>query len=238
MSRKILILRPQPGADETGRRAREMGLHPVISPLFEIVPAAWEAPAASSFDAVLLTSANAARHGGSGTAPFLGLPCYAVGEATGGAAREAGFTDVRTGKSDGEALLRQMIRDGVGHALHLCGTDHVALEMAQGSITRRSVYAAVPATALAPEALAALRGGAVVLVHSPRAGALFAALAAQAGVDRAAIGLAAISEAAADAAGPGWSVKRIAAAPRDEALLELAVKLCKGEAFGETGSGG
>ncbi|MEA3064722.1 MAG: hypothetical protein QOJ27_1168, partial [Sphingomonadales bacterium] len=41
------------------------------------------------------------------------------------------------------------------------------------------------------------------------------------------IRVAAISAAAAEAAGEGWAAKAVAAAPRDQALLELAAKLCK-----------
>ena len=58
----MLILRPQPGADETAARARTLGLEPVVAPLFTIRPLAWEPPDPAEFDAVLLTSANAARH--------------------------------------------------------------------------------------------------------------------------------------------------------------------------------
>jgi uroporphyrinogen-III synthase len=45
--------------------------------------------------------------------------------------------------------------------------------------------------------------------------------------DRAPISLAAISAAAADAAGPGWAAVHVADRPRDHALLELAARLCK-----------
>ena len=53
------------------------------------------------------------------------------------------------------------------------------------------------------------------------------------GLDRSTIAVAAISEAAAAAAGFGWQTRAAAGHPEDEALLELAVKLCKTE--GEKG---
>jgi uroporphyrinogen-III synthase len=56
---------------------------------------------------------------------------------------------------------------------------------------------------------------------------LFAELAQRAGLDRAAIRITCISQAVADAAGPGWASVRAAAQPRDEAVLELAAELCK-----------
>jgi len=56
--------------------------------------------------------------------------------------------------------------------------------------------------------------------------------------DRSSVSVIAISPAAAQAAGDGWALKAVAAAPRDEALLELAVKLCNNPRPGRTGAGG
>ncbi|MGD9811804.1 MAG: uroporphyrinogen-III synthase, partial [Sphingobium sp.] len=64
MSCTVLILRPQPGADATAGRAKELGLEPSIYSLFATEPLAWTAPDPAGFDAVLLTSANTLRHGG------------------------------------------------------------------------------------------------------------------------------------------------------------------------------
>ena len=41
---KVLILRPQPGADESAARARALGLDPVVAPLFSLRPRSWEPP--------------------------------------------------------------------------------------------------------------------------------------------------------------------------------------------------
>ena len=124
---KILVLRPQPGADETAARARTLGLEPVVTPLFSVRALAWTAPDPGGFDAVMLTSASAARQAAAGLAPFRTLPCYAVGEATAAAAGEAGFADIRVGPDDGAALLLMMAEDGVRSAFHACGQDHLAL---------------------------------------------------------------------------------------------------------------
>jgi uroporphyrinogen-III synthase len=212
---KVLILRPEPGAAETAMRARALGLEPIVAPLFAIRPLAWTPPDPAGFDAVLLTSANAARHGGGGMTPFFALPCYAVGERTAEAARDAGFVDVRTGSSDAAALVALAERDGFSSMLHLCGQDHIDLDR----VSSIAVYAADPSGTLPPEPEQA-----VVLLHSPRAAARFAELA---GARRDAFRIAAISTAAAAAAGPGWRSVAIAAAPRDQALLELAAKLCQ-----------
>jgi len=211
----VLILRPQPGADETAARARALGLEPVVAPLFTVRPVDWDVPDAGDFDAVLLTSAHAAR----GIPRRLtSLPCYTTGEASARAAREAGFGDVLSGPSDGEAALAMARSDGRSRLLHLCGRDHVAL----GGVERRIVYAADALAALPDTVREALAADAVVLLHSPRASALFAGLVE----NRRGIRLALISGAAAVAAGEGWAEKAVAARPRDEALLEVAAKLC------------
>lgn len=212
-----------------------MGLDVMLSPLFRIVPLEWETPDAAAFDALLLTSANAARHAEPQLGPFSQLPCFAVGEATAAAARQAGMADVQTGPSDGKAALDLAADRGARRLLHLCGREHVPLGRAGVTVTRRLVYAAEPEPALPQPALAALMAGAVALIHSPRAAAHLAHLLDGTGIDRRTVRLAAISAAAAEAAGTGWKDVAVAAAPRDEALLELAAKLCKTDAD-ETGN--
>jgi uroporphyrinogen-III synthase len=137
---------------------------------------------------------------------------------------EAGFSDVQIGPADGEAAVA-MIRPGQ-QLLHLCGREHLPLDH-EGGIKRRVVYASEAVATLPPTAHSALARGALALVHSPRSGAQFGQLVDKAGMARAMIAVAAISEAAAASAGTGW--RRLAAAdrPRDEALLELAAELCK-----------
>jgi uroporphyrinogen-III synthase len=190
-----------------------MGLKPVVAPLFAITAVTGPAVEAARFDAVLLTSANGARHAPAG---LERLPCFAVGEGTAGAARAAGFGDVRTGPRDGAAAAAMMTAAGVRRALHLCGRDHLAVEAQGVEIERRIVYSAEPLPRPRFE------GPAVAMIHSARAGARFAELAG----DRSGIAIAAISEPAAAAAGEGWAAKAVAEAPRDQALLELAAKLC------------
>lgn len=219
--RRVLILRPEPGASETAGRARAIGLEPVVAPLFTVRPVAWEPPEAA--EAVLMTSANAPRHGGDGLKRLAGLPCYAVGEATAAAAREAGFADVRAGPGDGAAAVGMMAADGVATALHLCGRDHIPLEHPDIRIARRIVYDAVAAEVLPEAARDAAGRGAVVLLHSPRAASLFARLVP----DRTGLRAAAISPAVAKAAGEGWAIVASAGTPRDAPLLELAAKLCQ-----------
>jgi uroporphyrinogen-III synthase len=228
--RPLLVLRPEPGAARTAQAARLLGLEALVAPLFTVRPLAWQPPDPGAFDAVLLTSGHAARLGGAGLTSFLRHPCYATGEATAAAAREAGFADVRVGAGDGAAALALLAADGHSRALHLCGRDHVALEMGGVSVERRAVHASEAERALPKDAHDAMAQGCVALIHSPRAAAVLDRLA----VHRGRVLLAAISPAAAAAAGSGWGAVEAAAAPRDEALLELASKLCK--TGGVTGS--
>ncbi|HTU09310.1 MAG TPA: uroporphyrinogen-III synthase [Allosphingosinicella sp.] len=215
---RILILRPQPGADETAARARALGLAPVVTPLFAVRPLAWTPPDPAGFDAVMLTSASAARQASEGLTPFKALPCYAVGEATAAAAEEAGFADIRVGPDDGKSLLLMMAEDGVRTAFHACGQDHLAFGHPEVAITRVPVYAAQEVDMLPVPAEDML-----ALLHSPRAATLFAALAG----DKSRIRLAAISAKTARAAGEGWRSVSVAPRPRDQALLELAAELCQ-----------
>jgi len=64
--------------------------------------------------------------------------------------------------------------------------------------------------------------GDVVLIHSRRAGRRLGELVE----DRAGVAVAAISAAAADAAGGGWAAIEAAETPADDALLALAARLC------------
>ena len=223
MTNLVLVLRPEPGAQATAARAVDLGLRPVIAPLFSVAPLPWTAPDPAGFDAVMFTSANAARHGGDGLTSFHRLACYATGEATAQAASEAGFGEVQVGPSDGAALLALMEAQGVRRAFHPCGRDRTALAPSPVKLVDVAVYAAEPVRALPPEAAAALARHALVLVHSPRAGRLLDRLYAG---ERDLIAIAAISEAAAEAVGPGWKAVHAAPEPRDHALLELAAKLC------------
>lgn len=222
MMRAVLILRPQPGADETAARARARGIEPVVAPMFDAHAVGWEAPPPDAFDAVLFTSANAPRHAGEGLAPYRHLPCFAVGEATALAAAEAGFGHVRTGPSDGAAVVKMMARDGVRRALHPTAEERVSLGSDGIEIVAVPVYAADAADRLSDVAVAAILAGAIVLLHSPRAAALFAE---RIGERRAQTRIAAISDAAAAAAGTGWAGVTVALEPRDEALLAAAEEL-------------
>jgi uroporphyrinogen-III synthase len=214
--RRVLVLRPEPGASATVERARALGLDAIGVPLFEVGPLPWEAPEPGAFDGLLLTSANAVRHGGDELLKLRGLEVYAVGDATAEAAREAGFDIAATGDAGVDRLLAS-IEAGL-RLLHPCGEDRREAQQARQQIASIPVYRAKPIDSpdLSPGK------GAVALVHSPRAGRRLAELMR----DRASIAIAAISPAAAEAVGHGWESVEATAEPSDDALLALAARLC------------
>jgi len=218
MTPRLLILRPQPGAGVTAARAAALGLDAIVAPLFAIEPVAWAPPGAGGYDAVMMTSANAARMGGEGLDAWRGHRLYVVGEATAAAARTAGFGDIVVGPTDAAALIAQARADGVGRLLHFAGADHVAVDDAD--IDRVIVYTSVDR--VPPELGDLADENLVALVHSARAARRFATLAP----DRSRIAIAAISAASAAAASDGWRALDVADRPTDGALLAVAARLC------------
>ena len=209
--RRLIVIRPEPGASASVAAARRLGVEAEAVPLFAVVPVEWGPVEPALFEGIVATSANAFRHGGTGLDKLRALPVFAVGEATAAAAREAGFAVAATGDGGREAIP---LPDG--RLLHLAGRDHLPVG---GGAEAVVVYASEPVDP--PPALDAV-AGAVVAVHSPRAGARLAAL-----VDRRGrTAIAAISAKAAEACGAGWDQVAVASAPREAELLALAGELC------------
>ena len=217
---KVLILRPQPGADETAvASAGDGAANRCVAPLFTVRPIAWTPPEPPAFrrglpdqrqrraprrrrlDAIprpaLLRGRRAHRRGGRGR----------------GLRRCPHGSERRRARSPPWPA-----RSGVKAAVHFCGRDHIALgppvaadrpglcRRRRGPAPRRPRRRPRPA----PFALAA------------------AALFRRAGRRRAATSASPRSAPqAAAAAGAGWQSIAVAAAPRDQALLELAAKLCQ-----------
>ena len=219
--RPLVIVRPEPGASETARAAEKLGLRPVVMPLFKVEPVEWRAPDPAEFDALLLTSANAVRHGGAELPRIQSLPANCVGEATAAAARDAGFSIATVGSDGVDALLALVPPDL--RLLHLCGTDRREPDAPGRTIRAIPVYRA--AQLPRPKSLKEM-DAAVVAVHSPRSGSRLAQLAKEARLRRDEIAIVAISGEAAAAAGEGWESVKAAAEPTDAALLALAASLC------------
>ncbi len=218
MSRPIAVLRPEPGNRVTAIAIEAQGHRTIRLPLFETRPVAWAGPDATGYDALIVTSANAFRHGGTGLVRLLDLPVWAVGAATAEAARRNGFTVAGTGDAGSAKLLAMAEAAGVRCALHLAGRERT---VESGGIVADilTVYASEPRD-IAPEAAVQL-DGAILLVQSARAGERVRELVG----DKAHTVLVAVSDGAADAAGTGWQQVVIPGGVTGTALVDAAIAL-------------
>ena len=211
---RITVVRPEPGNTATAIRARALGYDVVQCPFFAVRALAWAAPCPRDYDALIVTSANAVRHGGAGLDTLKALPVVAVGGASAAAARAAGFQVVATGSGDAVAAGALAAANGFARVLHIGARDRVAIPGADAV----SVYASEPLP-LSEDIVAVLHDR-IVLLHSARAAIRLGELAD----DRARVGIAALSAQVADAAGPDWDSVRIASATTDAALLDTLAR--------------
>jgi uroporphyrinogen-III synthase len=230
----VLVTRPAGEAGAFAARLSAAGWRPILWPLLEIAPTG-DPPDLAAAQAVLLTSANAARavtgRLGPPSAPRPRALC--VGAATARAAGIAGFAaETPHEAGDGAALAAwsaARLDPAAGEILFLRGAEIAgdpagALRAAGFAVREQVVYAARPATAAPPAVDAALAAGAVdaAAFFSPRAAATFARLAQPWRAGLAGAFAAAISAAAArPLAGLGFG--RIAAAARPEAACVEAL---------------
>lgn len=232
---RVLVTRAEPGAAETAARLAAMGHDVIRAPMLTIEDVAATSDI-SPFVALLFTSAN-------GVAAFARvnaartLPAYCVGDATGDAARSAGFTDVRVGGGDVRELAKfvaQSRRPDDGALLHVSGAD-IAGDLARDlslrgfTIERRIFYRAVAATHLPTDAETALKSAHpridVVLFHSARGARAFVEIVKH-NIDCRRITALCQSDAVASAASAlAWRDILVAQAPRDDALLALLAAL-------------
>lgn len=233
MTRMVVVLRPEPGNTRTADALRTRGLDVRQVPLFAVVPVYWTPPNPTGFDGLLLTSANAVRHGGTGLDLFKRLPVVAVGAATAAAASGAGFAVAVTGGEDARAVVTEARDRGFARLLHLAGRERAPTENGVEAVT---VYAseAVPI----PADVARSFEDTLVLVHSARAATRLAELVDEAGADRSRIALVAISRAAGDAAGTGWGDVAIAPEPSDSAVVAMAAASANTRAIDQRARGG
>ncbi len=213
MTRALAVLRPEPGNAATAARVEALGLRALRLPLFAVRPLAWDAPDAQRFDTLLLTSANAIRHGGPSLSRYRALPVLAVGAATARAASDAGFDVALVGAKGIAALLANA---GNRRALYLHARE-ASIPAHPAIVAARPVYASDPLP-LTPEEQATI-SGTVALLHSVRAARRLALLLPA--LERAHTRIATLSPAIAAATG-GWEAIAVAAEVSDTALLSAA----------------
>ncbi len=221
---RVIALRPEPGLSVTLALGREMGLDIHGAPLFEIGAVSWDAPDPEHFDALLIGSANAIRHGGDLISQFRNKPAYVVGKATEEAARKAGLAIAASGEGGLQEVLDRV--EPPARLLRIAGAQRVPLEVPEGlTIETVTVYAAHPLPL--ERALFEPSGdGAVVLLHSAVAARHFASECDRIGLDRGKLHIAALGPRIAAATGMGWQSVHVCETPRDADLLALAARLC------------
>ncbi len=198
-----------------------MGIAVEGFPLAEVHPLAWQPPHEGDFDALLLGSANAVRHGGAALVQWRGRPAHVVGEATARAARAAGLAVVSVGQGHLQPVLDGLAQEGPLRLLRLTGEAHVAVTPPENvSIETRVVYRVIHRP-IPPEFAARLAQGGIVLLHSGEAARHFASECSRLGIARATISLAVLAPRIGQAAGPGWQRVHTAAQPMDSALLAM-----------------
>lgn len=224
MSVRVAVTRALPEANATAERLRALGAEPIVAPLLTIVPCAYDTNVEGA-QALLFTSTNGVR-AFPDPRRARDVPVLTVGDATGEAARAAGFANVRSGNGDVAALAavaEATLDPANGTLIHISG-DHVAgdlsgaLSAAGFSVERRIAYASVAASALPAPLLEPFD---IVLFHSARAAQTFVKLGAP-NADR--LVAACLSQAVADAArAASWRKLIVSPAPREDALLAAAL---------------
>ncbi len=219
---RVWITRAEPVASRTAARLRDMGCEPLIQPLLAVEPLAPPLPDLDRFAALAFTSAN-------GVAAFAALtprrdrPVFAVGEATAGAAREAGFVAVRSADGDLTDLAR-LIAAELSQAVLLAplaetpaGDLAAALDAAQArdvAVQTLTVYRTTWVVQVDPPPFDA------VLIHSPRAAQALASWATASPTRLAQAVCACISAAAAAPLTPLGLTPAVSEQPNETTLLK------------------
>ncbi len=230
---RILVTRPREDAAPFAEALARLGHEVLLEPLLEVRLRDVPAPDLTGVQALLFTSANGVRALARLTAS-RDLKALCVGDATGRAAREAGFTEVESAAGDVislAALVRDRLRPDGGPLLHAAATvsagDLAGDLGASGYEVRRAVlYEAVPAARLSDAAARALAQGRIdaVSLFSPRTARTFARIVAQTALASscAMVDMLCLSQAVADALGATPRRKLLVAAePTQNALIDL-----------------
>jgi uroporphyrinogen-III synthase len=190
---RVLVTRPEPDAERTAQKLRARGCDVLLAPVLQIEFIVGNDFGAGPWDAVALTSANAAhalrRH--PRRRELVALPGLTVGRRTAEVARAVGFTDVASAEGNEQALA-QLISGryyGGNKILYLAGEnragDLAAAVAPKGiKVDIVVVYRAVAAQQLAPAVVAALETGTVDAVthFSRRSAGIYLDCARAAGV--------------------------------------------------------
>ena len=173
MSQSVWITRTQPGAAQTAKRVEALGLTPVIAPLLEITATAHSSAAPQPGEALAFTSANGVRAFAS-LSDKRGFHVYCVGRATAEQARAIGLEHVKSADGAVDDLAALLRADAISQLVHYSGVhvagDLVGALLASGVKARREIIYGTQSAAVIPDgAQAVIKGGGIVMLHSPKA---------------------------------------------------------------------
>ena len=105
---RVLVTRPQPGADRTAARLTSLGYEPVVLPLTQTLALSQDLPEAKP-DLVIATSPQAFHHLSQALRDVLArVPVIVTGDGTAKAAREAGLAHVETAGGNVAGLIDRL----------------------------------------------------------------------------------------------------------------------------------
>jgi uroporphyrinogen-III synthase len=230
---RLLVTRPEPDAGREADTLMALGHEPVRAPLLEIEFLSGVPLPLDGVQAVVITSRNALRALAShpDLDQVLGLPLFAVGEATAWAARQLGFREVTIGPGTGAGLppiIRREVHPENGALLHI-GAEKVAFDLEgalqeDGFELRRAILYRSHAVDTLPEAVVSeLKSGTIagVLLLSPRTARTFVRLAKAQNLEAKGVVCYCLSKAIAEAVAPLDFAVRVPNFAREEDLLAL-----------------
>ena len=236
MAQMILNIRP---AMDSRRDALTLSRRGVVSaclPVMEIVSMVPQLPIPQEVAGLVFTSRHAvlAFVNAIDTADWWIIPVFVVGQATGAAAREAGFVSIFTGSGGGAGLMPAILQHVPVRQARILWPAAVdkSFDMASAlthhgyNVQTLDIYAAQPRENFTRNEIRPLHEGTVigVIAMSSRSVQLFCKLLKEQGLDsrRAQITLIVGSQSIADAAGPGWQQIHVAGKSRRSRVLTIA----------------
>lgn len=236
----MLVTRPEPDASDTAARLAALDIEAAILPLLSHQTLPTSLPDPSGFAAIALTSSNALRALDERQAiePFQQIPVYAVGDRTAAAAKEMGFTTVRSAGGGLGGLVEQLAHAGLkGPIFYPAGRDRAG-DLAKSlapfgvMVITTQVYAMNPATELPPQILGELEDGSIdaALFYSRRTAETFARLceAPLSRLARLGLGVLCLSEAIAEPLVDAHFVRvGLADYPSEDAMMALALSFAR-----------
>jgi uroporphyrinogen-III synthase len=244
----VLITRPLDDGETLKSRVEQLGLRASLAPLIEIVPNDIPLSALKDATALIATSRNALKALARSSALRFAtsLPLFVVGAGTAATARELGFRDVFEGTGTAADLVPVVVgklQTAGGIVVHLAG-DVLAFDLvaalAREDVNIRAVtaYRSVAADTLSPAVVEALHNRDIdaVMLMSARTAETWTRLASALSPppDPTPLTYLCLSEAVANALGPGVAAKKISIASRP-ALDEMLVLLKRLAARTEAG---